>query len=212
MADAGRPALEPEFYARDTVDVARALLGRVLETQIGENKASGRITEVEAYTGPHDPAAHGYGNRRTQRNEAMFGPPGHAYVYFIYGMHWCFNVVTGRTGFPAAVLVRSLEPVDGLDIMSTRRGTDTAKLLCAGPARLCQALGITRDVNACSLVDGPVRILQGEPVPDGSIVAGPRIGIRHAADWPLRFCESGSEWLSRSERSNQPRQKSKRPR
>jgi DNA-3-methyladenine glycosylase len=200
MADAGRPALEPEFYARDTVDVARALLGCVLETEVGEGTTSGRITEVEAYTGPHDPAAHGYGNRRSHRNEAMFGPPGHAYVYFIYGMHWCFNAVTERTDFPAAVLVRSLEPVDGLEIMSARRGTDNTNLLCSGPARLCQALGITRNVNGCSLVDGPVRILPGEPVPAESVVSGPRIGIRNAADWPLRFFENGSVWLSRRER------------
>jgi DNA-3-methyladenine glycosylase len=200
MSNAGGPALDPKFYARDTVEVARALLGCVLETVIGEETTSGRITEVEAYIGPDDPAAHGYGNKRTARNAAMFGPPGFSYVYFIYGMHWCFNAVTERANFPAAVLIRSLEPVAGLDIMSARRATDNPMLLCTGPARLCQALSITRDVNACSLADGPVRILPGEPVPPESIVSGPRIGIRNAADWPLRFFERGSEWLSRRER------------
>jgi DNA-3-methyladenine glycosylase len=197
MANAVRPALAPEFYARDTVDVARALLGCVLETDIGEGITCGRITEVEAYVGPHDPAAHGYGNKRTQRNEAMFGPPGIAYVYFIYGMHWCFNAVTERSGFPAAVLIRALEPLNGVNIMSARRGTDSPKLLCSGPARLCQALGITRDVNGCSLNEGPVRIIRGGEVGDDLIGSGPRIGIRKAAGWPLRFFERGSEWLSR---------------
>ena len=199
MANAGGPALGPDFYARDTVEVARALLGCFLETAAGDKTTSGRITEVEAYVGPDDPAAHGYGNKRTARNTAMFGPPGYSYVYFIYGMHWCFNAVTEREGFPAAVLIRSLEPVEGLDAMSTRRGIDDPKLLCSGPARLCQALGINRDMNACSLVDGPVKIRRGEQVPAGLIGSGPRIGIRNAADWPLRFFERGSIWLSRRE-------------
>ena len=190
-------ALPQEFYARDTVDVARALLGCVLETRKNGEITSGRITEVEAYVGPDDPAAHGYGNRRTPRNEAMFGPPGFSYVYFIYGMHWCFNAVTERDGFPAAVLVRSLEPVSGLDTMTRRRGIDKKRALCSGPARLCQALGIDCESNACSLSDGPVRLLRGVEVKPGAIGSGPRIGIRRAADWPLRFFERRSKWLSR---------------
>jgi DNA-3-methyladenine glycosylase len=189
--------LEPEFYARDTVDVARGLLGCVLETKVGGKRTSGRITEVEAYIGPEDPAAHGFGNRRTARNEAMFGPPGRSYVYFIYGMHWCFNAVTERVDFPAAVLVRALEPLHGVDVMADRRGTDKPKLLCAGPARLCQALGIDRSLNDCSLTAGPVRILRGRHIGDEAIGASPRIGIKNATDWPLRFVERGSEWLSR---------------
>ncbi len=199
MGNAGGPALKPGFYARDTIDVARALLGCVLETTNGDRVTSGRITEVEAYVGPDDPAAHGYGNRRTQRNAAMFGPPGLAYVYFIYGMHWCFNAVTERADFPAAVLIRSLQPLGGLDMMVARRGTDKAKLLCSGPARLCQALGINREANECSLAVGPVRILRGEQVGAAEIGSGPRIGVKRAADLPLRFFERGSEWLSRRE-------------
>jgi DNA-3-methyladenine glycosylase len=168
-----------------------------LETTIGDKVASGRITEVEAYVGPDDPAAHGYGNRRTQRNAAMFGPPGIAYVYFIYGMHWCFNAVTERADFPAAVLIRALQPLDGLDMMAARRGTDDAKLLCSGPARLCQALGINREANECSLTFGPVRILRGKKLGMAEIGSGPRVGVKRAADLPLRFFERGSEWLSR---------------
>ena len=198
MAEAAGTALPPEFYARDTVDVARALLGCVLETAINDEVTSGRITEVEAYVGPDDPAAHGYGNRRTPRNAAMFGPPGLSYVYFIYGMHWCFNAVTERDGYPAAVLIRSLEPVSGLVSMTRRRGTEDERVLCSGPARLCQALGIDRESNACSLTDGPVRILRGANVRSESIGSGPRIGVRRAADWPLRFFERDSKWLSRS--------------
>ena len=200
MTEAAGPALSREFYARDTVDVARALLGCVLETNMNGEITSGRITEVEAYVGPGDPAAHGYGNRRTPRNEAMFGPPGISYVYFIYGMHWCFNAVTESDGYPAAVLIRSLEPVCGLNTMERRRGTDRERILCSGPARLCQALGIDRESNARLLSDGPVRIRQGMEVMSDAIGCGPRIGIRRAADWPLRFFERGSVWLSRRSR------------
>ncbi len=200
MGDAGGPVLKPEFYARDTVDVARALLGCVLMTDVGGRRTSGRITEVEAYVGPDDPAAHGFGNRRTARNEAMFGPPGRSYVYFVYGMHWCFNAVTERIDFPAAVLVRALEPLDGVEIMAGRRGTDKLKLLCSGPARLCQALAINRSLNDCSLTEGPARILQGKHVEDETIGTSSRIGIKNAADWPLRFFERGSDWLSRREK------------
>ena len=168
-----------------------------METEVEGKTTSGRITEVEAYVGPEDPAAHGYGNRRSQRNVAMFGPPGHSYVYFIYGMHWCFNAVTEKIDFPAAVLIRSLEPVVGIDIMATRRGTGNVKLLCSGPARLCQALNIDREMNASSLSSGPVRILRGKKLHPDMICSGPRIGIKKAMDWPLRFFERGSGWLSR---------------
>jgi DNA-3-methyladenine glycosylase len=185
------------FYARDTVGVARALLGCVLETRIRGRVTAGRIVEVEAYVGPHDPAAHGYGNRRSARNAAMFGPPGTAYVYFIYGMHWCFNVVTERDGYPAAVLVRALEPLDGLALMRRRRGVRDDRLLCSGPARLCEALAITGVLDGEPL-SGP-RILIRPPArrPAGRPAITPRIGIRAAADWPLRFVEAGSPWTSR---------------
>jgi len=190
--------LPASFYARDTVGVARALLGCTLETRRGRIVTAGRIVEVEAYVGPHDPAAHGYGNRRSRRNASMFGRPGTAYVYFIYGMHWCFNVVTEPEGVPAAVLVRALEPLVGLDVMCRRRRTDTVRLLCSGPGRLCQALGITGAMDGRPL-DGPRLALRAAHRPAGSPVVTSRIGIRRASDWPLRFAERGSPWTSRPE-------------
>jgi DNA-3-methyladenine glycosylase len=185
------------FFARDTVGVARALVGCVLETRVRGQVTSGRIVEVEAYVGPQDPAAHGYGNRRSERNAAMFGPAGTAYVYFIYGMHWCFNVVTEREGYPAAVLVRALEPLEGIAVMRRRRGVDRERLLCSGPARLCQALGITGAANGKPLDDPRLRILPPVRRPGRAPAVTPRIGIRAAADWPLRFVEAASPWTSR---------------
>lgn len=185
------------FYARDTVRVARALLGCVLESRLDGVRTAGRIVEVEAYVGPRDPAAHGYGNRKSPRNAHLFGPPGTGYVYRAYGMHWCFNVVTERDGYPAAVLVRALEPLAGRAHMVARRGITEPRLLCAGPGRLTQALGITGAVSGVSLVRGPVRIVRPARRPRVAIASGPRIGITRATDWPLRFWVLGSEWVSR---------------
>ncbi len=199
MAETAGQVLSVSFYARDTVEVARALLGCVLVTDVGGEVTAGRITEVEAYVGPHDAAAHSFGNRRTKRNSTMFGPAGICYVYFTYGMHWCFNVVTEREGYPAAVLIRSLEPLSGLEVMARRRGNDNARALCSGPARLCQAMGIDGTMNGSSLVHGPVRILLRPQANAEEVVSGPRIGISRAVDWPLRFCLKGSRWLSRGE-------------
>ena len=189
--------LPTSFYARDTVRVARALLGCFIESRVDGRLTSGRIVEVEGYVGPQDPAAHGYGNRKTERNAALFGPPGTSYVYFIYGMHWCFNVVTERDGYPAAVLLRALEPVEGIDLMKRRRGISDVQRLCSGPARLCQALGITASVNESSLADGPVRIVRPQTRRRIRIDACPRIGITKAKEWPLRFVEKDSPWVSR---------------
>lgn len=159
-------------------------------------RTAGRIVEVEAYVGPHDPADHGYRDRRTRRNAALFGPPGTCYVYFIYGVHWCFNAVTEREDYPAAVLIRALEPVSGLAVMQRRRRTTNPRLFCSGPGRLCAALGIDGSLNGSSL-DGPtVRIVEGARGRK-KIAASPRIGVSRAADWPLRFCLAGSPWLSR---------------
>ena len=196
---AGSPRPLPrKFYARDTTSVARDLLGCVLETRIGGRSTSGRIVEVEAYIGPHDPAAHGFGNRRSERNDRLFGPPGTAYVYFIYGVHWCFNAVTEQEDFPAAVLVRALEPLNGIETMRRRRGAGgSVAALCAGPGRLCQALGITGRLNGVPLNDSRLRILPGARGAGEEIIASPRIGITRAAEWPLRFCLAGSRWLSR---------------
>ena len=178
-------------------------MGCVLESTARGDRTAGRIVEVEAYVGPHDPAAHGYGNRRTARNAQLFGAPGTAYVYFIYGMHWCVNAVTEREGYPAAVLIRALEPLEGLDRMRERRGVTDVRALCSGPAKLCQALGITGEHNGVELNGGvlgiygpPARRSAGPSVrpgrsdrpdrPDRPIVT-PRIGVARAADWPLRF-------------------------
>ncbi|MFQ6046585.1 MAG: DNA-3-methyladenine glycosylase [Gemmatimonadales bacterium] len=196
MTRAARP-VSRRFYARDTIGVARSLLGCVLTSSIGGSVTAGRIVEVEAYVGPQDPAAHGFGNRMSRRNRDLFGPPGTAYVYFIYGMHWCFNAVTERDGYPAAVLIRALEPLTGVDSMCRRRGTDDARVLCAGPARLCQALGITGEVSGTSLVSGPVRVLRPRSPERSSVATSTRIGVARAADWPLRFYLADSPWLSR---------------
>jgi len=185
------------FYARDTASVARDLLGCLLSSRIGRRHVVGRIVEVEAYVGAHDPADHGYGGRRTPRNAALFGPPGTAYVFRSYGMHWCLNAVTEREGVPTAVLIRALEPLRGIETMAARRGVAAPRDLCRGPGRLCQALGVTGLHDGARLDRGPLRILPGDRDEPVEPVAGPRIGISSATDWPLRFCVHGSRWLSR---------------
>ena len=185
------------FYARDTVQVAKGLLGRLLVSTIGGRRCVARIVETEAYVGPHDPACHAAGWRRTPRNEVLYGEPGLAYVYFTYGMHWCVNVVTEREGFPAAVLLRALEPLEGLATMRRRRHIVAAELLAAGPARLTQALGIDRRRNGHTLTEPPLWIAAGAPVGPRRVVAGPRIGIRVAADWKLRFYIRDNPCVSR---------------
>jgi DNA-3-methyladenine glycosylase len=192
--------LPASFYARPTIQVARGLLGQILVSDIGGRRTAGRIVETEAYLGPHDPASHAFGHRRTARTEVMYGRPGTAYVYFTYGMHWCLNAVTERLGFPAAVLIRALEPLEGLPVMRRRRGRGRVGVrdadLCAGPARLCQALGITGRENGGLLTKGRLRIVRDRRRRAPVAVTG-RVGITDAADWPLRFVISGSEWLSR---------------
>jgi DNA-3-methyladenine glycosylase len=153
----------------------------------------GRIVEVEAYDA-EDPAAHGF-RGPTPRNASMFGPPGHAYVYRSYGIHWCLNLVCEREGSAAAVLVRALEPTHGLGAMRARRGLDDARLLAAGPGRLCQALAVTREHDGLPL-DAPPFELRAAAEP-AEVVAGTRIGISVAVDRPWRYAEAGSRWLSR---------------
>ena len=187
-------AVRAKFYARPTEEVARGLLGRILVSKVDGRETAGRIVEVEAYVGPDDPACHAYGHRRTERTEPLYGRPGTAYVYFTYGMHWCLNAVTETKGFPAAVLIRALEPLAGLDVMRRRRGKEP---LCQGPARLCEALGVTGALNRVSLQRGSLRILEGAPVVERDIATGPRIGITQAIDWPLRFYLKDSPWVSR---------------
>ena len=179
--------LPPTFYARDTATVARALLEQLLVSSVGGRRCLARIVETEAYVGPHDPACHAAGWRRTPRNEVLYGSPGLAYVYFTYGMHWCVNVVTEREGYPAAVLLRAVEPLRGLAAMRLRRGPVPDLALASGPARLTQALGIDRSLNGHRLSARPLWIAAGPPVPPRRVAAGPRVGIRVATDWKLRF-------------------------
>jgi DNA-3-methyladenine glycosylase len=184
------------FYDRATELVARELLGSVLEHRTSEGTVRGRIVETEAYLGPHDPACHAAAGL-TARTRTLHGPPGHAYVYFIYGMHWCFNAVTREAGHGSAVLIRALEPVSGLALMRRRRDVGRDEDLTSGPARLCEALGIDKKQDGARLDRGKLRILLGDPVPDEGVLVTPRIGIRKAADWPLRFLVKGNRFVSR---------------
>lgn len=152
------------------------------------------IVEVEAYD-HEDPAAHGYGNKRTERNASMFLPGGHAYVYRSYGVHWCLNFVCGDEGVANAVLIRALEPTHGIQTMQSRRGVEAERLLCSGPGRLCQALGVTRVHDGLRLDRPPFELRPRRATP--GIVTGPRIGITKAADLPWRYGLAGSRFLSR---------------
>jgi len=177
----GRP-LPRAFYARDPVVVARAVLGRLLVHDSPQGHVSGLIVEAEAYGGADDPASHAH-RGRTARNAAMFGEPGHAYVYFTYGMHHCLNLVTGTAGSASAVLVRALEPVDGDELMRERRGTAATNRLARGPGNVARALGLTRAHDGFDLVDGPLWLSDLPPRRGGhGIATGPRIGIRVALD------------------------------
>lgn len=196
------PILKREFYDRETETVARELLGKVLECRTPEGLASGIIVETEAYVGEHDPACHAAAGR-TRRTEPLYGRPGLSYVYFIYGMHWCFNAVTRAEGLPSAVLVRAVEPLEGIDLIRRRRGSRIAGVsVTNGPGKLCEALGIDGSMNALSLQRGSLVIREGRSVDAGEIVAGTRIGISKAADWPLRFLIDGNAWVSRSPNNN----------
>jgi DNA-3-methyladenine glycosylase len=179
-----------DFFARSVHEVAPELIGVVLLF----DGVGGPIVEVEAYD-HEDPAAHGYSGR-TERNASMFGPPGHAYVYRSYGIHWCLNFVCEQEGSASAVLIRALEPRDGLAAMRERRGLDDPRLLCAGPGRLCQALGITREHDGLPLDRPPFELQAREEQPE--IAIGPRIGITKAAAQPWRYGLAGSRFLSRA--------------
>jgi DNA-3-methyladenine glycosylase len=181
--------LEREFFARSVHDVAPELVGVTLLV----DGVGGAIVEVEAYD-HEDPAAHGYSGR-TARNASMFGPPGHAYVYRSYGIHWCLNLVCEEEGTASAVLLRALEPTHGLETMRARRGVDDERLLCAGPGRLCEALAVTREHDGLPLDRPPFRL---EASAGGfEVVAGPRVGITRAAALPWRYALAGSRYLSR---------------
>lgn len=181
----GRP-LPTTFFDRDTEIVARELLGAVLDHRSPDGRTAGRIVEVEAYPGPHDPACHSAVGL-TKRNASLHGPPGSAYVYFIYGVHWCVNAVTRERGYGSAVLIRGVAPLIGLDLIRRRRGAVPDRSLADGPGKLCKAFGIDGSLDGASLQSGALRILSGEPVDPSLVEVGPRIGISKAKDWPLRF-------------------------
>jgi len=185
------------FYERETEAVAREMLGTVLECETDDGLASGIIVETEAYLGEHDLACHAVAGR-TVRTEALYGPPGTSYVYFIYGMYWCFNAVTREEGLPSAVLVRALEPLDGIALMHKRRPRiSNAADLTNGPGKLCTALGIVGSMSGKSLVRKPLVIREGEPVPDDKVEVTTRIGITRSADWRLRWIVRGNRYVSR---------------
>jgi DNA-3-methyladenine glycosylase len=181
--------LKPQDFRGDSHDVASMLIGAVLLV----GGVGGRIVETEAYDG-EDPASHSFSGP-TVRNEVMFGPPGRAYVYRSYGIHWCLNFVCRDKGHGAGVLIRALEPLHGLDLMRERRGMTDVRLLCSGPGRLAQALGITREHNGLRLDQRPFKVHAAEePL---TVVSGPRIGISKAMHVHWRFGLAGSKFLSR---------------
>ena len=189
-------SLPRAFYDRPTELVARELLGAILEHHSADGVTSGRIVETEAYLGPDDPACHAVAGR-TARTWHLHGPPGIAYVYFIYGVHWCFNAVTCEEGHGSAVLVRAIEPIEGMPLMRIRRAGARREVdLTNGPGKLCQALGIDGALDGARLDRGPLRIRSGESIPDTDVGVSARIGITRAAEWPLRWFVRGNAYVS----------------
>jgi DNA-3-methyladenine glycosylase len=206
--------LPRDFFARPSVEVAPDLLGCVLEHETADGLVAVELTEVEAYAGRSDPASHAY-RGKTQRNAVMFGPPGHAYVYFTYGMHFCVNMVClGEEGSASAVLLRAGAIIAGEDLARARRTRGTAPLvsrdLARGPARLCQALGIDRSLDGADVcaAGSPLRVLSGagNPARSGKIITGPRVGVSSAAEIPWRFWYDGDPTVS-VYRAHVPRQR-----
>lgn len=186
--------LPREFYLQPTIEAAPALLGKVLVHCTGEGIIAGRIVETEAYL-CDDPACHA-SRGMTRRNAAMFGEPGHAYVYFTYGMYFCLNAVTARKGVGEAVLIRAVEPLDGIEIMKRNRGVEEMTNLASGPGKLCQAFGLDLSHNGLDLTHGELIIVDDGFVP-GEIATAARIGIRLAADKPWRFYLAANPHVSR---------------
>jgi len=192
------------FYKQeDVVQIARDLLGKFLMTNIGdEGVTGGMIVETEAYAGALDKASHAYGNRKTPRTQIMYEEGGVAYVYFIYGFHHLFNVITNHAHIPQAVLIRAIEPIEGIDLMLKRRGMQfVERKLTAGPGVLCKALGITKEQNGLSLMEDIVWIEdRNVRVSNKNIIAGPRVNVSYAGDdalLPYRFMIKGNNWVSK---------------
>jgi DNA-3-methyladenine glycosylase len=191
------------FYRRPAEEVAPDLIGRLLVRQLGRRRLVLRLVETEAYLGAPDRAAHAWRGRRTARNESLYLPGGHAYVYFVYGMHWCLNVVCGEPDEGGAVLLRAGEPLLGESTMRARRGlADRVRPgdVAGGPGKLAQALAVDRALDGARLDGKGLWLAAGEPVPSSRIAIGPRIGVAYAGDaasWPLRFVEAGHPHVSR---------------
>jgi DNA-3-methyladenine glycosylase len=190
--------LPRSFYERSTIVVAKQLLGKYLVRKHPKGNTVGRIVETEAYVGPQDLACHA-SKGRTARTEVMFGPAGHAYVYFIYGFYNMLNLVTEAKDYPAAVLIRAVEPVQGIELMQNRRRSSALRSLASGPGKLCQAFGIDRSLNGADLCGGVLFVQDsGDPVP--KFLAKPRIGVDYAGKWkdkPYRFLVRGNEFVSK---------------
>jgi DNA-3-methyladenine glycosylase len=188
------------FYARDVLDVAPDCVGKLLVHASPEGLCAGRIVECEAYRGPEDRAAHSFGGRRTARTEVMFGPPGHAYMFQLYGTSWAINLVTGQEGEPQVVLLRALEPVIGLEIMSARRGFAAERReISNGPGKLCKALDLDRRFYAADLTSGSLFVAEDPRATRPEVARSPRINIDYAGDWiekPWRYYERGSRHVS----------------
>jgi DNA-3-methyladenine glycosylase len=191
--------LPRSFYARPVLTVARDAIGKVLVHETPAGLIAGRIVEAEAYRGPEDRAAHSFGGRRTARTEAMFGPPGHAYVFFVYGMHWHVNLVTTDHELPHAVLIRAVEPLAGVELMAGRRGLEPEdRNLTNGPGKVCQAFDIDKRCYALDLCERPLFLSEGAR---SRVARSPRIGVDYAGDWaarPWRFFEVDNPWVSRA--------------
>ena len=186
--------LNREFYLRPTLDVARDLIGKYLVFKTGGKVLSARLVEVEAYIGENDPACHAAVGR-TDRNDIMYGPGGYSYVYFIYGMYYCLNVVTENEGFPAAVLIRGAEPVEGVEIMLSQFDNKKNNGLTSGPGKLCKAFGLSREHNGLDLV-GDILFIEDRGFRPARIENSSRIGIKKAIEKKWRFYEAGSNYVS----------------
>ena len=193
--------LQETFYQLDTITVAKELLGKILVHESKEGATTGRIVETEAYRGPEDEAAHSSGGRRTARNEVMYGVKGHAYVYFIYGLYYCFNITAGNVaGKPEAVLIRALEPLSGQEIMAKRRGQHLKVAnLTNGPSKLCMAMGISKAQNKTDLTSPPLYIKDALIVPQYDIFETIRVGVDYSGEWknrPWRFYIRDNRFVS----------------
>jgi DNA-3-methyladenine glycosylase len=191
--------LERSFYSRPALEVAHDLLGKVLVRRLGVRKLSGKIVETEAYVGPHDLACHA-SKGRTPRTDVMFGPPGHAYVYMIYGFHFCLNVVTEAEGYPAAVLIRAIEPLTHIDVMRRlRRNPESDRNIASGPGKLCKALSIDKSLNREDL-GGKILWIEDNSLDPGPVRSSPRVGVDYAGEYkdkPWRFYIDGNPHVSR---------------